>query len=200
MRIRAFFLTTPIALVAVTGLSLVISASAMASDAGQISGSDSLMAQAAPTPPATPPGARAFGERRERLAFSPRAMCQEQVARRVGFRAYLKTKLDLKPEQMAAWSAFETAADEATAKQTTRCAAMAAEVKTPPTFSDRLNMREEAMKSRLASIEAVKPSMLALYNTLTPEQKVVLDRPMGGFGGGFGSGHGHMPGSDHGPR
>ena len=197
MRMRALFLGASATLVATAGLAFIISTSAMAGDAGQISDTDALIAQATPAPP--PPGARPPGERRERPAFSLRAMCQEQVARRVGFRAYLKIRLDLKPEQMAAWSTFEKAADDVTAKQTARCAAMPTEIKTPPTFVDRLNLHEEAMKARLASMEAVKPSMLALYNTLTPEQKVVLDRPVG-FGDGFGHGHDRMPGHDHGPR
>jgi LTXXQ motif family protein len=200
MRMRVFFLAAPAAFVAAS-LSFVISTSAMAGDVGQISDTDTLIAQAAPPPPAPPfPGNRAAGERRERPAFSPRAMCQEEVARRVGFRAYLKMRLDLKPEQMTAWSTYEKAADEVTAKQTARCAAMPTEVKTPPTFADRLNMREEAMKERLASMEAVKPAILALYNTLTPEQKVVLDRPFMGVAGGFGHGHGHGHEGDHGPR
>jgi hypothetical protein len=193
MRMRAVFLAGPAALVAVAGLSFAISANAMTGDAGQISDADTLIAQAAPTPP-PPPNARP-GERHERRAFSPRAMCDEQVARRAGFRAYIKVRLNLKPEQMTAWSAFEKAADDVTAKEIARCAALPAEVKTPPTFIDRMSMREEAMKTRLAAMEAVKPSMLALYNTLTPEQKVVLDRPF--MGGDFGRGR---EGMEHGRR
>jgi hypothetical protein len=200
MRMRPFFLASTAAFVAAAGLSFVISTSAMAGDAGQASNVDALIAQAAPIPSAPPPAAGAPGEHRERPAVSPRAMCREQVAHRVGFRAYLKVRLDLKPEQMAAWSAFEKAADEATAKQTARCAAMPAEMKTPPTFVERLNMREEAMKARLDSIEAVKPSILALYYTLTPEQQVVFDRPFMGLAGGFGHEHGNMRGLEHGPR
>ena len=36
------------------------------------------------------------------------------------------------------------------------------------------------MKTRLESLEAVKPSLMALYAALTPEQKAILDRPMMG--------------------
>ncbi len=36
------------------------------------------------------------------------------------------------------------------------------------------------MKSRLESVESVKPTLLALYDKLTPEQKEILDRPMMG--------------------
>ena len=41
----------------------------------------------------------------------------------IGARAYLKAKLDLKPDQMPAWDAFQKAADEASAKEKATCAA-----------------------------------------------------------------------------
>lgn len=128
---------------------------------------DTLLAQAAPT------GAPA-------RTVNLRDMCKERVARSTGRRAYLKARLDLKPEQMTAWSAFEKAAEEATAKQSARCGTLSAEVALPMPFADRLNMREAAMKARLEATQAVKPSLLALYGALNAEQKAVLDRPMGG--------------------
>ena len=137
------------------------------------------LAQAAPPPPAPgAPGARGadrmmHGERN----VSPRAMCQDMVARRIGDRAYIKARLDLKPEQMAAWNAFEKAADEASAKSMARCATLPTERKERPDYLQRLTMEEEAMKARIATIEALKPSLTALYNSLTADQKTVFDRP-----------------------
>jgi len=113
-----------------------------------------------------------------RPAVSPQKMCVEQVARKIGARAYLKAMLDLKPEQMQAWNAFEKAADEASAKDKARCASLPTEMKDRPNFADRYTQREEMMKARLDSIEAVKPSLLALYASLTPDQKQLMDRPM----------------------
>ena len=57
-------------------------------------------------------------------------------------------------------------------------------MKERPNYVDRLTMEENMMKARVERIEAVKPTLLAFYNTLSPEQKVVLDRPrpMGGMG------------------
>ena len=107
-------------------------------------------------------------------------MCFERNARKVGARAYLKSRLDLKPEQMTAWNAFEKAADDATAKDKARCATLPVDVKTIPNFNERMNMREAMMKSRLESLEAVKPSLTALYAALTPEQQALFDRPMMG--------------------
>ena len=104
-------------------------------------------------------------------------------ARRAGNRTYLKIRLELKPEQMTAWSAFEKAADDASVKEVARCNALPSEQKDRPNYVDRLTLEEDAMKARVERIEAVKPTLLAFYNTLTPEQKVVLDGPtaMGGM-------------------
>jgi hypothetical protein len=165
--------------VAAAGLAWLTSATA---SNGGFDGAPQI-AQANP-PAATPPAAGGPdrpGPERMMPKFSPKSFCEDRIARRVGARAYLKEKLDLKPEQMSAWDAFQKAADAASAKEKTRCAALPTEMpKTPPSFADRLNRRDERMKSRLESIEAVKPTLLALYDKLTPEQKEVLDRPMMG--------------------
>ena len=181
MPIRPLYLAVPTALVAAAGLAWLTSATAF--DGGYQSAPQ--VAQAAP-PAANPPAAGGVdrpGDRRER-AFSPRRMCQEMTARRMGNRAYLKNRLDLKPDQMAAWDAFEKAADAASAKDKARCANLPTEVKTPLNFADRFTMREEFMKARVESLEAVKPSLLALYAALTPEQKAIMDGPA--MGGRFG--------------
>ena len=130
------------------------------------------IAQAAPPPPPTPPHAG--------RAISPKAMCLDMTARRIGDRAYLKARLELKPEQMAAWTAFEKAADEASARESARCATLPAEMKDMPNVVDRMTMREDMMKARLASMQSVKPALQALYAVLTPEQKTIIDRPMHG--------------------
>ena len=151
------------------------------------------LAQAAPATPATPPAA-AGHDHRARASMNPKAMCLDHLARRIGTRTYMKVKLELKPEQMAAWDAFAKAAEGADTRETARCNALPAELKERPTAIDRLTMQEGAMKARLERIEAVKPSMTALYNALSPEQKTVLDGPMSGMMGGGMMGPGMMGG------
>ena len=177
MSIRVVYFAVPTALVAAAGFAWLTSATAFD---GGFDGAPQI-AQAAP-PAAQPPAAGGGADRRaERMRdFSPKAMCEEHIARRIGNRAYLKSRLDLKPEQITAWNTFEKAADEASAKEKARCASLPTEMKTPPNFADRFNRREEMMKTRLESLEAVKPSLMALYAMLTPEQKAILDRPMMG--------------------
>jgi hypothetical protein len=179
MRVRPVFLAFPAALAAVVSLACLTSA--LASNGGF----DGVPQIAQATPPAAPPPAAGGGPaspnpEHVRPAFSPKAFCEERIARRIGARAYLKAKLDLKPEQMSAWDAFQKAADDASTKEKARCASLPTELKDPPSFADRLSRREQRMKSRLESLEAVKPTLLALYDKLTPEQKAMFDRPMMG--------------------
>jgi len=171
------YFAVPTALVAVAGLAWLTSATAFD---GGFEGAPQI-AQAAPQA-AQPPAAGGGADRRaERMRnFSPKAMCEEHIARRIGNRAYLKSRLDLKAEQVTAWNTFEKAADDASAKEKAKCASLPTEMKTPPNFADRFNQREEMMKTRLESLETVKPSLMALYAMLTPEQKAILDRPMMG--------------------
>jgi len=180
MRVRRLFLAVPTALVAAAGFAWLTSAAASNggfNEAPQI-------AQAAPPvapPPATGGGtAPAGGPERMMREFSPKAFCEDRIARRIGNRAYLKARLDLKADQVPAWDAFQKAADEASAKEKAKCASLPADMKTPPSFPDRLSRQEEMMKSRLESIQAVKPTLMALYDNLSPEQKAAFDRPMMG--------------------
>jgi hypothetical protein len=177
MSIRSVYFAVPTALVAAAGFAWLTSATAFD---GGFEGAPQV-AQVAP-PAAQPPAAGGGADRRaERMpSFSPKAMCEEHIARRIGNRAYLKERLDLKGDQISAWDTFQKAADEASAKEKAKCAGLPTEMKTPPSFADRFTRREEMMKSRLESLEAVKPSLMALYDKLTPEQKAILDRPMMG--------------------
>lgn len=147
-------------------------------------------AQATPaTPPTTtPPPAGGPPGMAQRPAFNPKEMCVEHVARRIGNRAYLKARLDLTAQQLPLWNNFEKAADEASAKDKARCATLPTEVKTAPTYPERMTLREEMMKARLASLEATKPSLTALYAALTPEQKAIFDKPGRGMRMGMGGG------------
>jgi hypothetical protein len=175
MKFRPLMLSLPVSLVAAAGFAW-LAAPANAVNAGP----QLAQAQTTPTPsPAPQPAPPATGAHTDRHMhhFSPQKACYERNARRVGQRAYLKARLDLKPEQMGLWNAFEKASDEVTTKQKARCAALPNErPQTPPSLTDRVNRQEERMKMRLESIQAVKPSLTALYASLTPEQKEIVDR------------------------
>lgn len=178
MRVRPLSLAIPAALFAAASFAWLTSAAASNADFEEAP----QVAQATP-PTAAPPAvgsgpARGSGPERMMREFSPKAFCEDRIARRIGARAYLKAKLDLKPVQVAAWDAFQKAADDASAKEKATCASLPTDIKSPPSFPDRLARQEQMMKSRLESIEAVKPTLIALYDKLSPEQKAILDRPM----------------------
>ena len=178
MSARALLLAAPAALAAC----LMLATPASAAFGGLLDDDDVLeLAQVTPPgAPGMPPAAGA--DRRDRPAFNPKAFCLDRVARRAGNRTYLKIKLDLKAEQMTAWNAFAKASDDADVKDTARCNALPSEMKERPGYVERLTLEETYMKARIERIDAVKPSLVALYGTLSPEQKAVLDRPrpMGG--------------------
>jgi LTXXQ motif family protein len=175
MSFRPLILAVPatavFSLVAAAGLAWMSPASALDS------GSDDPLEMAQATPPAAPPPAAGGQERRERAAFNPKAFCLDRVAHRAGARAYLKVRLELKPEQMTAWNAFAKAADDADAKDIVRCNALPSEMKERPSYVERLNLEEAAMKARVERIEAIKPTLVSFYDSLSPDQKAVLDRP-----------------------
>lgn len=175
MSFRPLLLLVPAALAA----GLLLTTPTFALDNGT---DDDVLELAQATPPAPP---AAGTDRRDRAAFNPKGFCLDRIARRAGNRTYLKIRLDLKPEQLTAWNAFAKASDDADVKDTTRCNALPSEMKERPNYVDRLTMEETVMKARVERIEAVKPTLLAFYNTLAPEQKTVLDRPrpMGGMMG-----------------
>ncbi|WP_422011562.1 Spy/CpxP family protein refolding chaperone [Reyranella sp.] len=191
-------LVLPTALVLAAGFAFTTPASAFDLFEGDEAVELAQATPPAPPPPAGPRGERAHGgERGERAdrSFSPRSMCLDMTARRIGDRAYLKARLELKPDQMTAWNAFEKVADEASAKSMARCQTLPTEMKERPTYLERLTLEEDVMKARIATIEAVKPSLTALVAVLTPEQKALLDRPRAGF-----AHHGHMGMGRPGPR
>ena len=48
----------------------------------------------------------------------------------------------------------------------------------PPTILDRESGEELMLKTRLAALDAELPSLKSLYESLSPAQKAVFDRPM----------------------
>lgn len=174
MLVRPLLLAVPLALATAASLSL-------ASPAQALDGSpDDPLELAQATPPAPPPPATPGAgpeSRADRPAFNPQGFCLDRVAHRAANRAFLKVRLELKPEQMTAWNAFAKAADDADAKDIARCNGLPTEMKERPTFMQRFDVQEQIMKAQLDRIEAVKPTLQAFYDTLSPDQKAVLDKP-----------------------
>ena len=87
----------------------------------------------------------------------------------------LKATLGITDSQQPAWQAF---ADSATKEAQNRLAWFDKmhQAKAPRTTPDWLAQQNEAMKQHQADREAVATSLTKLYDALTPEQRVLLDR------------------------
>ena len=87
----------------------------------------------------------------------------------------LKSALGITDSQQPAWQAF---ADSVTKQAQNRLAWFDKmhQAQTPRTTPDWLAQQNEAMKQHQADREAVTTALTKLYDALTPEQRVLLDR------------------------
>jgi hypothetical protein len=125
------------------------------------------------------------------------AACEERSAREAARLAYVERRLNLTAEQRPVFARFAEAARAADAARRQACVAAvpASAPTTPPTIVERSERTQRMMQSEAERLQAVRPSLAALYEALTPGQRQILDRPMGqGMRGGHGD-HGH---GDHG--
>ena len=119
--------------------------------------------------------------------------CADRYAHRVGEVAYLETRLALTDSQRGAFDNWKHIVLSDAKSGSDACAAdHPHDMGGPPSIVDRERHMETMMKERLAFLDAELPALTALYQTLTPEQKMVLDRPMHGRGHEHGP-HGHGP-------
>lgn len=145
---------------------------------------------------AGPPG----GKMGERFRAHLGQMCKDMYAHKVGEMAFLETKLALTPAQAPLFAHWKQVNLDIAQKHSGECAARigkfeqrmadraakkdgkdktAARDRFSPV--DRMAREEEMLKTRLASIEAERPALEALYNALTPDQRRELGH--GGMGG-----------------
>ncbi|MBO0737646.1 MAG: Spy/CpxP family protein refolding chaperone [Alphaproteobacteria bacterium] len=105
----------------------------------------------------------------------PKERCEERLARRAGWRAYMGAKLDLTPEQQPLWDKVQSAAQAEEQKERQLCGML--KEGGEPTLLDRLDRRQQFLSARLEGLQSAKPALQALYQALTPEQRAILDRP-----------------------
>jgi len=105
----------------------------------------------------------------------PQERCVDRLAWRAARRAYTEAKLNLTPEQRPLWDKVQSAAQAEEQKERQLCASL--KPGTDSTLLDRLDRRQQFLSARLEGLQAAKPSVQALYQALTPEQRAILDRP-----------------------
>lgn len=113
-----------------------------------------------------------------RWARSPAERCNERLARRAGMVAYTVTRLDLTATQRPLWDKLNAVLEAGTAKEQQLCSALAtAWRKGGETILDRTDRREKFLSARLDTLHQARPLLEQLYQTLSPEQKAIINHP-----------------------
>jgi hypothetical protein len=122
--------------------------------------------------------------------------CADRYAHRVAMLAYIETRLALTDSQRPAFGAWKSIVLSDAKSGAGACADHPHDMNGPPSIVDREWHMETMMKARVAFLDAELPALTALYQTLTPEQKMVLDHGQHGHGHGP---HDHGMDRHHGP-
>jgi hypothetical protein len=105
---------------------------------------------------------------------NPQERCTERLAWRAAMRAYAEAKLDLTAEQRPLWDRVQSAAQSEEQKERQLCASFKPGT---ATLLDRMDRMQQFLSTRLDALQSAKPAVQALYQALTPEQRVILDHP-----------------------
>jgi LTXXQ motif family protein len=109
---------------------------------------------------------------------SPRERCGERLAQRAAMIAYTTTKLNLTPEQKPLWDKLNSIVQAATDRERQLCSTVpSADQRGQETILDRVNRREQFLSARLQALQQAKPALEALYQSLSPDQKAIINHP-----------------------
>jgi len=124
-----------------------------------------------PFPPPPMPGQ--YGTER----FSVTESCLDMVASRAALRAYLKARLNLNSQQLAAWQDYENAASESEADERQACSSLTAKPGNQ-SIDQSIETMEEMLARRLAQVRKVSAPLRKVVATLSPDQLRFLERSM----------------------
>ncbi len=108
---------------------------------------------------------------------SPRRECLENIHRHSALAGYLKSKLRLQESQKEAWRKIEDAAGPALEAMQALCDQLPDLLGAPPTMPDMIDFSEKQNSARAAFLRAVRDPFRALYDSLTAEQRALLQLP-----------------------
>ena len=113
------------------------------------------------------------------MAMAPGDRCKEGYAREAGFLAYLGARLDLSAQQQPLWDKYHQAMLDSAGKQRQVCLDNVSATQADVSALQRRDHIEKFLTARLDALHATRPSLEALYQSLTPEQRALLDHPRG---------------------
>ena len=114
----------------------------------------------------------------------PGRICKDLYARKAGELAFLEAKLSLDAKQAPLFARWKQASLDIARQHESDCAGKARTSLRGPRAGvlDRMTREEDLLKRRLSDIQAERPTLTALYTSLTPAQKEEFGR--GGMHGG----------------
>lgn len=122
-------------------------------------------------------GAMMHGDmwRRAWMRRDPQQHCIDRLAWRAARRAYVETELNLTPEQRPLWDKVQSIAQSEQQHERQLCA----QLKPPSemTVLGRMDQAQQFLSARLDALQAAKPAVQALYQSLSPEQREIFDHP-----------------------
>lgn len=113
-------------------------------------------------------------------------MCIEHFARSAGHLAYLEAKLQLTADQKPLWDKWEQATAAGSATMKDDCLAGVPAKDTPSTALDRDSRVEKLLTDKLDTLKTARPALEALYQSLSPEQRIAFDHSTKGRHKGMG--------------
>jgi hypothetical protein len=171
-------------LLAAAAISLLCATGAMAqtSSDGTAGGSGVTLADGANG--SAKPMHRHFAHMRDPAAA--KNMCIEHFARSTGRLAYLEAKLQLTADQKPLWDKWEEATAAGNATMRDDCIAGVPAKDTPSTALDRDSRVEKLLTDKLDTLKTARPALEALYQSLSPEQRIAFDQSTKGRHKGMG--------------
>ncbi len=128
----------------------------------------------APGLPPPPPFAGPGGGNALPAGPSPKEVCMNTVALRAGFLGYLKAKLDLAPQQLAAWQEAEAVFNDVAKSEREGCSRLPAEVAQASVLGA-ITFAEEHTASHQQQLQKMGPAIRKLYESLSASQRKVMD-------------------------
>jgi len=102
--------------------------------------------------------------------------CTERYARKAAHLAYLEAKLNLTEQQKPNWGKWRQTKIDAAEKRRAACLERDWGRDEHETALDREARIEKWLSTRLQGLQASRPALQALYESLSPEQKAVFDQ------------------------